>query len=299
MIRNSTEISYNERIARMRELLRETDYMLIGAGAGLSTTAGILYSGEPFEMAFADFIRRYGFTDLYTSSFYPFGTGEEKWAYWSRHVDYARLAPDALPLYRRLMKLVQDKPYFVVTTNVDGQFRKAGCDAERLFEVQGDYALIQGATGCDGHTYDASELFKRMVAEQRDCRIPTELVPRLRQFNPDAPKDEAMDIHVRKDMYFVEDEPWRQMQERYEAFLEEALGSSASGNPNKVVLLELGVGFNTPTIIRYPFERLAAQRRNTALVRINKDYPDAQLSGLDDFVSFDEDTSQILTDLAD
>ena len=292
MILNSIETAYTERLKKACEWLQKADFVLIGAGAGLSTAAGLKYDGPEFEKAFADMISRYAFTDLYTSSFYPFATEEERWAYWSRHVMYARFDPPALPLYQQLLELVREKDYFVITTNVDGQFRKAGFDAERLFEVQGDYGYIQGATGADGHTYYAEDLFRRMVAEQKDCAIPTALVPSLRQFNSDAPKDEAMDIHVRKDIHFVEDEQWNHTQEQYESFLQRAIDGQSP-----IALLELVVGFNTPSIIRFPFERLAARLPRTALIRVNKDYPQFQLSGIEHFVGFQEPPQQLISDI--
>lgn len=292
MILNSIETAYPERLKKACEWLREADFVLIGAGAGLTTAAGLQYDGPAFEKAFADMISRYDFTDLYTSSFYPFATDEERWAYWSRHVLYARFDPPALPLYKQLLELVRGKDYFVITTNVDGQFRKAGVEAERLFEVQGDYAYIQGVTGADGQTYYAEDLFRRMFEEQKDCAIPFGLVPTLRQFNPDAPKNERMDIHVRKDNYFVEDEQWHEMQGHYESYLRRALDGHSH-----IVLLELGVGFNTPSIIRFPFERMAARLPRTALIRVNKDYPQFQLSGIEHFAGFHENTEQLISDI--
>ena len=292
MILNSIETAYPERLKKACEWLQKADFVFIGAGAGLTTAAGLQYDGPAFKKAFADMINRYAFTDLYTSSFYPFATEEERWAYWSRHVLYARFDPPALALYQQLLELVRGKDYFVITTNVDGQFRKAGFDTERLFEVQGDYAYIQGVTGADGHTYYAEDLFRRMVAEQKDCAIPTALVPSLRQFNSDAPKDEAMDIHVRKDVYFVEDEQWNHMQEQYESFLQRAMDGQSH-----IALLELGVGFNTPSIIRFPFERLAARLPRTALIRVNKDYPQFQLSGIEHFAGFHENTEQLISNI--
>lgn len=268
------------------EWLQNADHILIGAGAGLSSAAGIDYAGETFQREFADMIAKYGFGDLYSASFCPYPTEEEFWASWARHVLFARFNnglsskdepgkyTEALPLYQQLLKLVRDKDYFVITTNVDGQFRKAGFDAERLFEVQGDYAYLQGKTGKSGKVYYSEELFRQMVREEQNGRIPTALIPR------DPESGEKMDIHVRKDLYFVEDEAWRRAQSNYYDWLETNIGSLSTSN---VVLLELGVGFNTPTIIRFPFERLANKYRNVSLIRFNRDYPSAQLP-LDHFI---------------
>lgn len=255
--------------------IAEADAFLIGAGAGLSTAAGIHYDGPDFEKAFADMIARYGFTDLYTSSFYPFQSEEEKWAYWSRHIDYARFTPEGKPLYRHLFELVQGKEYFVITTNVDGQFIKAGFEPDKVFEVQGDYGLIQCATACHPKRYSNESLVKQMVAEQKDCRIPSALVPRCPVCGG------PMEINVRKDQYFVEDDRWHQQSDRYYSFLEKSLGK------RKLVLIEYGVGFNTPTIIRYPFERMAAAYPDVTLIRINKDYRDCQTPGIRHFIGLE------------
>lgn len=273
-------------LQQAREWLQNADHILIGAGAGLSSAAGIDYAGETFQREFADMIAKYGFGDLYSASFYPYPTEEEFWASWARHVLFARFNnglsskdepgkyTEALPLYQQLLKLVRDKDYFVITTNVDGQFRKAGFDAERLFEVQGDYAYLQGKTGKSGKVYYSEELFRQMVREEQNGRIPTALIPR------DPESGEKMDIHVRKDLFFVEDEAWRRAQSNYYDWLERNISGQSTSN---VVLLELGVGFNTPTIIRFPFERLANKYRNVSLIRFNRDYPSAQLP-LDHFI---------------
>ena len=255
--------------------IAKADAVLIGAGAGLSTAAGINYDGPDFEKAFADMIAHYGFTDLYTSSFYPFKSEEEKWAYWSRHIDYARFAPEGKPLYSHLLEMVQGKEYFVITTNVDGQFAKAGFDPDKVFEVQGDYGLMQCATACHPKRYSNESLVKQMVAEQQDCRIPSALVPRCPVCGG------PMEINVRKDQYFVEDDRWHLQADRYNAFLEKSLGK------RKLVLLEYGVGYNTPTIIRFPFERMAASYPDVTLIRINKDYRDCQTPGISHFIGLE------------
>ena len=273
-------------LQQAREWLQKADHILIGAGAGLSSAAGIDYAGAAFQREFADMIAKYGFGDLYSASFYPYPTEEEFWASWARHVLFARFNngqsakdepgkyTEALPLYQQLLKLVRDKDYFVITTNVDGQFRKAGFDAERLFEVQGDYAYLQGKTGKSGKVYYSEDLFRQMVREEQNGSIPTALIPR------DPESGEKMDIHVRKDLYFVEDEAWQCAQGNYYDWLERNISGLSTSN---VVLLELGVGFNTPTIIRFPFERLANKYRGVRLIRFNRDYPSAQLP-LDHFI---------------
>jgi NAD-dependent SIR2 family protein deacetylase len=179
--------------------LREADAVVIGAGAGLSYSAGFTYSGERFEANFTDFIAKYHFTDMYTAGFYPFESPEEQWAYWSRHIWYNRYVPAPKPVYDNLLKLVRDKDYFVLTTNVDHQFQKAGFDKRRLFYTQGDYGLWQCSVPCHQKTYDNEETVRKMMELQADMRVPTELVPRC----PVCGK--PMTMNLRADDTFVED----------------------------------------------------------------------------------------------
>ncbi len=275
--------SYESRLLRLRNVLDHADYVVIGVGAGLSAAAGISYSGKRFADNFTDFIARYGLTDMYSSAFYPFQTEEERWAYWARHIFMNRYDIPATDLYHLLFKVIERKDYFVITTNVDGQFEKSGFESERIFAVQGDYAYLQCAEGCHDKLYYNENLVREMVLQTKDCRIPTELVPHCPVCGG------KMDVHVRKDRYFVQDNQWYASYERYQDYMERA----CDGN---TLLLELGVGYNTPTIIRFPFERLAAQKRNITLVRINRDYPNAQ-SRITNLVSFDENVGSILSDI--
>ena len=276
--------SYESRLLELRNAFNRADYVVIGAGAGLSAAAGITYSGKRFTDNFTDFIAKYGLTDMYSSAFYPFKTEEERWAYWARHILMNRYDIPATDLYRLLLNAVKEKDYFVITTNVDGQFEKSSFDKERIFAVQGDYAYLQCADGCHEKLYYNENLVREMVRRTKDCRIPSGLVPRCPICGG------KMDVHVRKDRYFVQDNQWYASYERYQDYMEKA----CNGN---MLLLELGVGYNTPSIIRFPFERLAAQRRSITLVRINKDYPNAQVT-LTNFIPFYEDLKTILQDLS-
>ena len=231
--------------------------MIIGAGAGLSASAGFDYAGERFERYFADFIARYHLTDMYTAGFYPFETLEEKWAYWSRHIWYNRYVPAPKPVYDDLLKLVQNKDYFVLTTNVDHQFQKAGFDKQRLFYTQGDYGLWQCSEPCHQKTYDNEETVRRMLAEQKDLRIPTGLVPRC----PVCGR--PMVMNLRADETFVEDEGWHAAAKRYTGYLQQH-------EHDRVLFLELGTGMNTPGIIKYPFWRMTYRQPDAFYVCINK-----------------------------
>ena len=243
-------------IEKLQKVLHEADTVVVGAGAGLSTSAGFTYSGERFERHFADFIGKYGFTDMYSAGFYPFPTEEEHWAYWSRHIYYNRYVPTPKPAYDNLLKLLKDKDYFVITTNVDHQFQKAGFDKKRLSYTQGDYGLFQCAKPCHQKTYDNEELVKRMIAEQMDMRIPSELVPRCPVCGG------PMKVNLRADETFVEDEGWHAASERYAEFIRRH-------KDGKVLFLDLGSGGNTPVIFKIPFIRWTMQNPNAAYATVN------------------------------
>lgn len=249
---------YEEQIRSAARYLQEADYVLIGAGAGLSTAAGLTYSGKRFQDNFKEFIEKYGMQDMYSAGFYPFGTEEERWAYWCRHSYVNRIEPPAMPLYEQLFAMVKDMDYFVLTTNVDHQFQKAGFQDERIFATQGDYGLIQCMKGCHSKTYDAVSMFTQMNQAQKNCKIPSYMVPRCPVCGG------PMAMNLRCDQYFVEDEAWNQAAENYGRYLKQL----KKGN---VLLLELGVGFNTPSIIRFPFEKMVRENKNVNLVRLNLD----------------------------
>ena len=243
-------------IEKLRKALHEADAVVVGAGAGLSTAAGFTYSGERFQQHFADFINKYGFTDMYSAGFYPFPTEEEKWAYWSRHIYYNRYLPAPKPVYDNLLKLLKDKDYFVITTNVDHQFQKAGFDKQRLFYTQGDYGLFQCATPCHQKTYDNEDVVKRMIAEQMDLRIPSELVPKCPVCGG------RMEVNLRSDETFVEDEGWHAASERYADFIRRHLHDN-------ILFLDLGSGGNTPIVFKIPFIRWTMQNPNAIYATVN------------------------------
>ena len=249
-------LTYSEQIGKVRQALHEADAVVIGAGAGLSTSAGLTYSGPRFQEHFGDFIQKYKIQDMYSGGFYPFETLEEHWAWWSRQIMINRYEKAPKPVYAELLKLVHDRDYFVLTTNVDHQFQLAGFDKERLFYTQGDYGLWQCSEPCCQKTWDNEETVRRMVAEQRDMRVPTELVPHC----PVCGK--PMTMNLRCDNTFVQDKGWYAACSRYEDFLRRHEGAN-------VVYLELGVGGNTPVIIKYPFWKMTYQNANAFYVCIN------------------------------
>lgn len=275
---------YNLRITKAKQMIVEADYIIIGAGSGLSSAAGLEYSGESFETNFKDFIKKYNFSDLYSASFYDFKTQEEKWAFFAKMIEVNRYNKTPLKLYEDLYKIVKDKNYFVLSTNVDGQFYNSGFDENKVFEVQGDYQYLQCENACHNKLYDNKELVHKWLENTRDCKIPSELVMKCPVCGGN------MDMNLRKDANFVQDENWYKQAERYKEFLKEA-------ENNNVVLLEIGVGFNTPGIIRYPFEQMVKANSKTMLIRINKDYPMPMLDIKNKVISFDEDTSETIEDL--
>lgn len=229
---------------------------MIGAGSGLSASAGFTYSGERFEKYFSDFIKKYHFKDMYSAGFYPFETEEEFWAYWSRYIYINRYMDAPKNVYQNLFELVKDKDYFVLTTNVDHCFQKAGFDKQRLFYTQGDYGLWQCSKPCHHKTYDNEEIIKRMMKEQKNMRVPRELIPHCPLCG------EPMTMNLRSDNTFVEDEGWQQAAKRYQDFIFRHSGQ-------KVVYLELGVGGNTPGIIKYPFWQMTSANSRAVYVCIN------------------------------
>lgn len=279
--------SFDGRIRAAREKLAEAGAVVIGAGAGLSAAAGLDYSGPEFRKEFGDYIAKYGFPDLYTSSFHEFPTEEERWARWARHIDYARYRPEAFPLYRKLRELVEGKNYFVITTNVDGQFRKAGFAADRIFEVQGDYGLMQCAVGCHPKVYSNRAAVEDILRHSHDLTVAPEYVPVCPECGGN------MDVHVRKNGYFVQDEAWNEAAARYERFMDEY------AEKGKVVLLELGIGFNTPAIIRFPFEQVTYRNREATLVRLNSEYPTGPRETASQTISFTESMASTLDALDD
>ncbi len=276
--------AYSESIERLRQELEEADAVVVGAGSGLSTASGLTYSGERFESNFADFIAKYGYSDMYTAGFYPYPTPEEFWAYWSRHIHLNRYAQDAGPAYRELRNLTDGKDGFVITTNVDHCFQKAGFDLLRLFYTQGDYGRWQCAKPCRQETYDNEAPVRRMVAEQRAMRIPTELVPRCPRCGG------PMTNHLRVDDTFVEDAAWHRASGRYADFLRAREGA-------RVLFLELGVGGNTPGIIKYPFWRMTARNERAVYACINLGEAVAPRELAERAILIDGDILQVLRDL--
>lgn len=276
-------MEYNLEILKAKELIENADYILIGAGAGLSTAAGLEYSGERFEREFKEYIEKYHFEDLYTASFYEFNTQEEKWAFWAKLIKLNRFNDKPLKLYKELLDLLKNKEYFVITTNVDGQFENAGFDADKIFAVQGDYALLQCENACHNKTYNNKELVNQWLENTKNLKIPTKLVPKCPVCG------ENMEVNLRKDANFVQDENWYKQADKYDKFLENAKNKS-------LVLLELGVGFNTPGIIRIPFEQMVFQNKNWNLIRVNKNNSMLYLDLDANAILIEEDIERVVED---
>lgn len=275
---------YSTQIEQLQQALDCADAVVIGAGAGLSASAGFVYNGERFEQYFSDFHAKYGFEDMYTGGFYPYSTAEEHWAYWSRYIWINRYMDAPKPVYDALLDLVADRDYFVLTTNVDHCFQKAGFDKKRLFYTQGDYGLFQCSEPCCQETWDNEELIRRMMEEQRDMRIPTELLPR-------CPKcGKPLTMNLRSDDKFVQDKGWYAAAQRYEDFLRRHKGSS-------MLFLELGVGYNTPSIIKYPFWNMTAQNPKAVYAYLNAGQAYTPKEILSQTISINDDIGKVFNQI--
>ncbi len=278
----STE-DYSDKIKRLKSALDEADAVIIGAGAGMSTSAGFTYSGERFDRYFSDFSEKYGFKDMYSGGFYPYLTPEEMWAYWSRYIYINRYMDAPKPVYEALLELVKDKDYFVITTNVDHCFQKAGFDKDRLFYTQGDYGLFQCSEPCQQVTYDNEEMIRGMYEKQSEMKIPSELIPKC----PNCGK--PLTMNLRSDDRFVEDEGWHKAAGRYDEFNKTHKG--------KVLYLELGVGYNTPVIIKYPFWQRTFDNPKAIYACINFDEAVCPEQIEDKAILIEGDIGEVLEDL--
>ena len=276
--------NYSEKIEKIKALIADADAVIIGAGAGLSTAAGYTYSGERFKKYFYDFYKKYGFDNMYYGGFYPYNTPEEKWAFWSRYIYVNRYMPIPNDTYGKLLELVKDKDYFVLTTNVDHCFQRSGYDKKRLFYTQGDYGLFQCSEPCHNKTYDNEEIIRKMYDAEKNMKIPTELIPVC----PVCGR--PMTTNLRADDRFVQDEGWYAACGRYEDFIRRHEGL-------KTVYLELGVGYNTPVIIKYPFWKQTAQNENASYVCINIGEADAPPEIKNHSVCIDADIAKVISDL--
>ena len=263
-LRKDQEGSDIEKIRKLGKALEEAEAVIIGAGAGLSASAGFVYTGERFQAYFSDFEEKYGFHDMYSGGFYPYKTLEEYWAYWSRYIYLNRYMDPPKPVYEDLLELIKDKDYFVLTTNVDHCFQKAGFEKERLFYTQGDYGLFQCSEPCCQETWDNEEIVGEMIRRQDHMKISRDLVPHC----PRCGK--PLTMNLRADDTFVQDEGWYQASRRYSRFLTEH-------QDEKILFLELGVGYNTPVIIKYPFWQMTAKNPRAVYACVN--YGDAAAPG--------------------
>lgn len=282
--KKSTE-SYSQQIEQLQIEFQQADAVLIGAGSGLSASAGFTYSGERFQTYFGDFAEKYGIRDMYSGGFYPYSSLEEYWAWWSRHIYYNRYVDIPKPTYQKLLEIVKDKDYFVLTTNVDHCFQKAGFDKKKLFYTQGDYGLLQCSDPCHEKTYDNKETVLQMLKEQSDMRIPSELVPHCLVCG------KPMTMNLRCDNTFVQDEGWYAAQDRYTDFLRRHKGL-------RVLYLELGVGANTPVIIKYPFWKMTAGNPKASYVCINYQEAYAPREIWDSALCIENDIGKVLNDVA-
>ena len=297
---NDSTNSYSDKILQIKEKISQADAVIIGAGAGLSTSAGFVYTGERFEYYFSDFKEKYGFSDMYSGGFYPYETLEEYWGYWSRYIYINRYMDAPKPVYQNLYELVKEKDYFVLTTNVDHCFQKAGFNKNRIFYTQGDYGLFQCSKPCHYETYDNEENIRKMVIGQgfeiRNGELikPEGVVLKMvvpSEFIPKCPKcGRPMSMNLRSDQTFVEDEGWHRAAERYEKFIQ-------NHKKQKIVYIELGVGYNTPGIIKYPFWQMTNTFEHAFYVCLNQSEAYAPEEIRKKSVCMNEDIGEVLKKL--
>ena len=269
---------------KVKELIDDADAIIIGAGIGLSISAGVPYTKEKFNENFPELIHKYGIDNMYDSSYYHFNTEEERWSYWSKHINYVYNI-NTKDTYKKLYELFKNKNYFVITTNPDGQFIKSGFNKEKVFEVNGSLSKMQCAVGCHNTLYDVLPIVNKMNNYKDDIKVPKELLPK-------CPICEGrMEVNLRKDAFFVEDNNWNHMQEEYQKFVNENVDK-------KILLIELGVGYNSPGIIRYPFEQLTYNLRHTNLIRVNDKYPDVPYEIKLKTISVKEDINKFIDNLS-
>ena len=277
-------MNLDEKIFEVGEIIRNAKNILIGAGAGLSTSAGYTYSGERFKKYFADFEKKYGFHDMYSGGFYPYETAGEFWAFWSKNIFCNRYDQPPSEVHKKLLELVREKNYFVLTTNVDHLFQANGFDKNKLFYTQGDYGLFQCPTPCHQKTYDNEKSVRKMLEVQKNFSVPEEFLPR-------CPKcGEIMTTNLRIDDSFVEDSGWRAADYRYKKFLSSHLS-------DEIIFLELGVGGNTPGIIKFPFWRFTAENPKAKYICINKGESFAPKEILSQSYLIDADIGEVLKKL--
>lgn len=281
------DIAYEEQINRAAKMIEEADLVLIGGGAGLSAAGGLNFGPKRLKENFSDFIDRYDspyMKDLYSAGFYPYETREEYFAFWSRSSYINRIATKALPIYKDLYEMVRGKNHFVITTNADGQFLKSGFKKENIFATQGDYSHIQCSEPCHQEIYDMGEKFTLLKDKIENCKIPSSMVPSCPVCGG------QMEMNLRNSQRFVEDEAWHKAEDKYGEFLEKT-------KTKKTVLLELGLGFNTPIIIRYPFEKFVKENENVSLIRLNLDEAKVPESFGDRAIGIKEDINKSLYDI--
>ena len=281
---NPSTPDFSGALERLKKALDQADAVVIGAGAGLSASAGFTYSGARFDQYFSDFAAKYGFSDMYTGGFFPYSTREEFWAYWSRYIFVNRYMDAPKPVYENLLRLVQGKDYFAITTNVDHCFQKAGFDKKRLFYTQGDYGLFQCSEPCCQETWDNEAIVREMVDRQENMRIPADLIPVC----PHCGK--PLTMNLRSDDKFVEDEGWHAAAERYENFLRTRKGQ-------KILFLELGVGYNTPGIIKYPFWQMTCENPNAVYACVNQGQAASPREIADRSICVDRDIGKTILEL--
>lgn len=282
----TTTGNYEDECKRLYKEIEEADAIIVGAGAGLSSSAGLNFDGDRLKQHFGDFIQKYGIKDMYTGCFTDFESNEERWAYWSRWAYINRYLDIPKDTHKKLYELIKDKDYFVLTTNIDHTFQRAGYPKERLCYTQGDFGLFQCSSPCHTSTYDNYELLKKMYETQKDMKVDSSLIPHCPKCNKE------MDFNLYWDHTFVRDEGWHIAHHRYLEYIEKHRNS-------KIVYLELGVGFNSPGVIKVPFWNLVYKNKNAIFASINLLRPCFPEQIKNQSIVIKEDIDKVINDLCD
>ncbi|MGN0267042.1 MAG: SIR2 family NAD-dependent protein deacylase [Lachnospiraceae bacterium] len=275
---------YESEINKLKDQIRKADAVIVGAGSGLSTSAGYDFGGERLKKHFGDFVEKYGMTNMYTGCFANFASREERWAYWSRWAWINRYEPIPKDTHKKLLQLLAGKDYFVLTTNIDHTFQRSGFPKERLCYTQGDFGLFQCSKPCHTDTYDNKEVLQQMQAQEQNMRIPTELIPLCPRCGAE------MDFNLFWDDTFVRDKGWHIAHNRYIYYLEQH-------QKGKILYLELGVGFNSPGVIKMPFWNMAAQNPDSVFASVNLTLPCYPLTLQKRSIVLQADIDRVISDL--
>ena len=280
------------RIKQGKELIDEADAIVVGIGSGLSAAGGLNFTNEDLVKQFYPEYYELGFKCIFDiiSLYWSMDrcSPEQFWSFWARHIKEIRFDPPVTKPYEDLAKILKNKNYFVINTNVDGQYEKSDLDKERVFAPQGNYSLLQCSLPCSNDVYDDKEIIERMVKNMPDkFHIRTEDVPKC----PHCGR--FLIPNLRSGANFVE-KPHIKKRKEYQKFIEDNVKDD-----KKIVFLEIGVGFNSPGVIRTPFNYMTYEIPNAKLIRINLNDPNVPHEIKSKTIIIQDDIKKVLSILKD